>query len=261
MVVFFDIDGTIVDYETQQIPESTVRAVKALRENGHIPVVNTGRPYSHIDKRVLELDFAGYVCACGMETVLDGKWLSRCKPDLELCRYVRDSVRACDMYVTYEADGGALLLDGRWSLHPQALYEADGMLRKGFSVPQIDYLPQPEFIKFCTYEKEHSNREEFLRRMTPHFEVIDRVTLLEFVTKGCSKAQGMLDLLAHLGISQEDTMAIGDSTNDLSMFAVAKHTVCLGGGMEELKREAEYVTAEVMDDGIEKALRHYGLIG
>ncbi len=260
MVVFFDIDGTIVDYATQQIPESTVRAVAKLRENGHLPVVNTGRPFSHIDPRVLKLDFAGFVCACGMETVLDGAFISRRKPSPELCRYVRDSIRACNMYVTYEAEGGALILDGAWSDHPLAQHEATGMRGKGFPVPQMDSLPQPEFIKFCTYEKPHSNRAEFLKRMEPHFEVIDRVTLLEFVTKGCSKAQGMLELLDHLGISREDTMAIGDSTNDSAMFAVAKHTVCMGEGMEELKREAEFVTANVMDDGIEKALQHFGLI-
>ena len=30
MVVFFDIDGTIVDNETQIIPESTVEAIRLL---------------------------------------------------------------------------------------------------------------------------------------------------------------------------------------------------------------------------------------
>ena len=34
----------------------------------------------------------------------------------------------------------------------------------------------------------------------------------------------------------------------------------LGGGMEEVKAVAEYVTAPVMEDGIEKALAHFGLI-
>lgn len=260
MVVFFDIDGTIVDNDSQVIPESTIRAIRKLRENGHVPVVNTGRPFSHIDPRLRNVDFAGFVCACGMETMLDGQWLSRCKPDPELCRYVRDSIRECDMYVTYEADGGALVLDGRWSNHPLAQREANGMRHKGFSVPEIDSLPQPEFIKFCTYEKEHSRREEFIRRMEPYFDIIDRNVLLEFMIKGCSKAAGMVALLEHLGVSREDTLAIGDSTNDLPMFSVAKHTVCMGGGMEELKAKAEFVTAEVLDDGIEKALRHYGLI-
>ena len=70
----------------------------------------------------------------------------------------------------------------------------------------------------------------------------------------------MLELLKYLGVSAEDTMAIGDSTNDIPMFEVAKHTVCMGNGMEELKARAGYITESVLDDGIEKALKHYGLI-
>ena len=42
-------------------------------------------------------------------------------------------------------------------------------------------------------------------------------------------------------------------------FDIAAHTVCLGG-MEEVKAVAEYVTAPVMEDGIEKALAHFGLL-
>ena len=260
MVVFFDIDGTLVDFKTQIIPESTVRAVQKLKENGHIPVINTGRPYSHIDLRIREMDFSAYICACGMEIMMDGQWLSRRKPSPEWCRYVRDSVRECNMQVGYEADPSALVLDGKYSDHPYARNEAQAFLNRGFQVLEMDSLPEPDFIKFCTYSHKDSDLPEFLRRMEPYFDVIDRVILQEFTNKGCSKAAGMLELLDVLGLSAEDTLAIGDSTNDTAMFTVAKHTVCMGDGMEELKREAEFVTANVMDDGIEKALKHFGLL-
>ena len=45
MVIFFDIDGTIVDDSTKIIPESTIRAIEKLKEKGHVPIINTGRPY------------------------------------------------------------------------------------------------------------------------------------------------------------------------------------------------------------------------
>ena len=37
MVIFFDIDGTIIDDHTHEIPPSAIRAVEQLKENGHIP--------------------------------------------------------------------------------------------------------------------------------------------------------------------------------------------------------------------------------
>ncbi len=260
MVIFFDIDGTIVDEGSQIIPESARRAVAALRRNGHIPVVNTGRPYSHIDPRVRAMDFSAYICGCGMEILLDGQWLKREHPSIEVCAAVRDAVRDCKMQVLYEADGGAILTDGPQSTHPLAQREVRLMRAKGFAIREIDSLPEPKFLKLVNFETEESCREEYLARTSPWFSCIDRLTLLELVPHGCSKAGGMEILLNHLGISKEDTLAIGDSTNDLPMFSVAKHTVCMGGGMEALKAKAEYVTAPVMEDGIEKALRHYGLI-
>ena len=50
----------------------------------------------------------------------------------------------------------------------------------------------------------------------------------------------------------------GDSTNDLPMFQTAAHSVCMGSGMEEAKQAAEYVTAPLLEDGVEKAMKHYG---
>ena len=44
------------------------------------------------------------------------------------------------------------------------------------------------------------------------------------------------------------------------MFRIAAHTACLGGGMEDLKAVSEFVTAPVLEDGIQKALEHFGLL-
>ena len=83
---------------------------------------------------------------------------------------------------------------------------------------------------------------------------------LEFSHHTLDKLQAVTAVLEALGISYEEALAIGDSTNDLPMFEVAAHTVCMGEGMEEAKAAAEYVTDSVLGDGVEKALRHFGLV-
>lgn len=260
MVVFFDIDGTIIDNETQVIPESAVRAVERLRENGHLPIVNTGRPFSQIDPRIKELAFSGWVCGCGMQVLLNGEFLYRAVPSPEACREVSNAVRECGMQVLYEPEEPALLYDEGYSDHPVLLREMDQMTAKGFRMLPLD-REDPRFLKLVTFDWEGCEREAFIRRAEPYFICIHREnTMLELVLKGHSKAAGMERLLAHLGTHREDTMAIGDSTNDLPMFAVAKHTVCLAEGADELKAQAEFITDTVLNDGIEKALKHYQLI-
>ncbi|HIT33921.1 MAG TPA: HAD hydrolase family protein [Candidatus Faecousia intestinigallinarum] len=261
MVVFFDIDGTIVDEATQILPQSAVDAVAELVRRGHQAIVNTGRPFGHIDPRVRAMAFTGYVCGCGMERILDGKVVSRAMPEESLCRYVRDSVRECGMQVLYEGET-ELYSDGRWSLGAAAVREAARMHKKGFATREIDSLPHCRFMKFVTHDAPGCRREEMLRRMQPYFSCIDRDnSMVEYVLKGYSKAGGAAALLAELGCPRSQVYAIGDSANDLPMFAQAAHTAALGDGMAQLKAQAEYVTAPVLQDGVAQALRHWGLIG
>lgn len=261
MVVFFDIDGTIIDSPTNRIPESAVRAVEKLKENGHVAIVNTGRPYYQVDARVKEMAFRGYACGCGMEVLLDGQFLVRAKPEAALRRKAVACSRKYGMRSFYETEDGGILLDGEHSRHPIMSREVERLRRVGFPIHQLTDPNEPDFVKFVTFPVDGSNLEAFLREMETDFTIIARENdMYELVLKGFSKAGGMETILNRLGADREQTMAIGDSTNDLPMFALAAHSVCLGNGSEEAKAVCEYVTADVLDDGIEKALIHYGLI-
>ncbi|MDK8179676.1 HAD hydrolase family protein [Paenibacillus sp. UMB4589-SE434] len=44
-IVFFDLDGTIVDNQTDQVPISTIQSIKALHSKGIQVVLATGRSY------------------------------------------------------------------------------------------------------------------------------------------------------------------------------------------------------------------------
>lgn len=261
MVVFFDIDGTVVDNDTQIIPESAIRAVEQLEKNGHIAVVNTGRPFAHIDPRVRAMPFSGWICGCGMEIRVGDTWIRRTELTPQLRRHVFTAIRECGMQTFLESAAGDVFTLGSHSRHPHVLREMEQMTAKGVPIREAENMEDPPFTKGVTFDWPGCDREGFLRRLEPYFTCILREnTLIEFVPKGCSKAEGMAALLAHLGISREETLAIGDSTNDMPMFQAANHTACMGGGMEELKAAAEYITAPVLEDGIEKALHHFGLI-
>lgn len=258
MIVFFDVDGTIVDDDTQQIPESAVRAVEQLRRNGHLAVVNTGRPFGHIDPRVKAMAFSGWIAACGMQIQLDGKWLHLDLPDHRLCCQVRQAVRECGMQVLYEAED-ALVRDGECSVHPRVMPEIRRLSAR--NLPIVEMGQGHDFVKFCTYDAPGCRREEFVERMKPWFTATYRAnTMIEFVKNGNTKAKGMELLVNALGYDRSQVYAIGDTTNDLPMFRFAAHSACMGGGMEEAKKAAEFVTADLLSDGVEKAMQHFGLI-
>ena len=64
-LIFFDIDGTILDEHTHTVPLSAINAIKKAQQNGHQCFINTGRPRSTIDKIITDLPFDGFICGCG----------------------------------------------------------------------------------------------------------------------------------------------------------------------------------------------------
>lgn len=260
MVVFFDIDGTVVDNDTQIIPESTVEAVRLLRENGHLSVVNTGRPYGHVDPRVRKMAFDGWICACGAEVILNGEFLHQDYPSRETCRRIAEAAHDCGLLIQAES-ATELFYDETMTYSGHSAREAERLAKKGIKVVPFSAVPDYTFIKFVTHDIPGSNRADFLKVADEEFDYFIHVgTMIEYTKKGNTKAGGMERLLAALNVPKEETFAIGDSGNDLPMFALAGTTICMGNGMDIAKQNADFVTDSVLDDGIYKALKRYGLI-
>lgn len=55
-------------------------------------------------------------------------------------------------------------------------------------------------------------------------------------------------------------MAVGDGGNDVPMLRAAGAGVAMGNACGEAVSAADFVTASVDDDGIRKALEHFGVI-
>lgn len=260
MVVFFDIDGTILDNATQIIPDSAVEAIRLLRKNGHIPVVNTGRPFGHIDRRIHNLEFEGWVCACGMEVILNGEFIHQDYPSPAECKFIIEQCEKYNMLIQAET-AGELFYNANREYTPAPLREAARLEKKGIRIIPYQDVENPTFIKFVTHETEESDRAGFLKATEELFDpMIHRGTMIEYSKRGNSKAKGMARLLQVLNVPKEQTFALGDSENDLSMFRMAGTTICMGDGMENLKAVATYVTDNVLDDGLFNGLRHFGLI-
>lgn len=260
MVIFFDIDGTLVDEATQIIPVSAIEAIRKLAAAGHIPVVNTGRPYSHVDRRIRELPFAGFICAGGQEILLQGRWLKKQTVPMQWLPEIIQLVRKNGLQVVYEADGG-FYLDGENSAHhPEIQIQSDLVRRNGCFVRDVsDGITHP-VVKFCTFDAPGCDRLAFVEQIQERFEYINRRGMAEFILKGNSKAAGMEAVLSALNCPREQTMAFGDSGNDLPMLGAVAIGICMGNGVQEAKETADFVTKTVLEDGIAYALKHYKMI-
>ena len=114
-------------------------------------------------------------------------------------------------------------------------------------------------ILICTDEK--SRKEEFFQAIDKDLIPLDRQKgVYECIQKGYSKATAIEVMRRHLELSMDQIYVFGDSSNDLSMFEYAKHTVAMGEHDPVLEPYTEYITDAVEQDGIEKAMEYYRLI-
>ena len=60
MLLFFDIDGTLIDH-THRLPASVPPVLEAAHRSGHLLVVNTGRTLCNMDHRLDGLPIDGLI--------------------------------------------------------------------------------------------------------------------------------------------------------------------------------------------------------
>ena len=92
--LFFDIDGTLVSFETHQIPPSTILALTQAKANGHKVFIATGRPPIIITNLgAIEHLIDGYVTTNGALCFV-GNDVVTCKaiPQEEARMVVEDSI-------------------------------------------------------------------------------------------------------------------------------------------------------------------------
>ena len=83
---------------------------------------------------------------------------------------------------------------------------------------------------------------------------------MDVVPEGGSKRVGIAAICRSYGLATDETMALGDSRNGNEIRRLAGSGGAMGNAVEEVQAAADYVTASVDEDGVGRALRHFGLI-
>ena len=69
--------------------------------------------------------------------------------------------------------------------------------------------------------------------------------------------QGQVRLAKRLGMSLEETMACGDTPNDIDIMKTAGVAVAMGNAEKEVKEIADFITLTNRESGVAHALRKY----
>lgn len=258
--IFFDIDGTLISFNTGEAPASTMAALRTLREKGIRIFIATGRPPKHmelLDRKVAEL-FDGFVMMNGQYCVkADGTVLRKQPIPAEsfptLLPYLERS-GVCTTFV---------------ELNDVYRNEASEYARQvaGFAGGMLQITPQRDPTRCLTHETyqlspyiTEAEEEEFLRHLPGTRSARWSPAFTDIIPADGGKPVGVRTVCEHYGIDISETMAFGDGGNDAEMLQAAGIGVAMGNAVESVKAVADYVADDVDNDGLAKALAHFGLI-
>lgn len=253
---FFDIDGTLLPFGAEALPASTVDALARLRKNGVKTFIATGRPPVHLPYlHALDgIPFDGYVTMNGQYCYLaDGTLLYSQFIDKAALRTLLPYIQAEKLSVGFVGRDFCLfnLINDLSRDFARELQQGTGDVAARIETDDIYQLSA-----FLPPEHE----VEFLRRCPGCLAVRWSPDFCDILPAGGGKPNGLAHTLAHLGLTREQCIAFGDGGNDVTMLQYAGIGVAMGNACDTAKQAADYVTDDIMKDGLAKALEHFGLI-
>lgn len=256
--IFFDIDGTLVSFETHKIPASTQEALRELRRQGIKLFIATGRSWSLIDN-LGGLDFDGYITVNGSYcfTADHRPIYKNCIPQEDIERLVAYQ-RTNPIPFEFVYDNETFVT----SVNDRVQAVSDLIEIPVARVAPIEEARGKEILQIMGYFTAEEEKEtDIFGKVLTHCEPMRWYPLFaDIIARGNSKSTGIDKVLAYFDIDLKDTMAFGDGGNDIPMLKHVATGIAMGNAEPHVKAVADYVTTSVDEDGIANALKHFGLI-
>lgn len=270
-LVVTDVDGTLLDPGGCLTPR-TREAIQALAASGLTLALATGRRWTGASVAASSFDFRGpmiHMDGAMIRTYPDGDMLHSAPLDRVIAQ------RAAETMAGY-------------GIQPIAQYSdlTDDFLHVSQEVAHPEwtagYLPafqqQTRYLpvaQLCDIAVDPIRLAAFaplslLRRVAVDLASHDcgrqllllgnyGVAELTLFSSAVSKGNALTILARHLDIPLEETMAIGDGANDISMLRAAGLGVAMGQAPRRVRAMADAVTTSNAEDGLARAVEQYAL--
>lgn len=252
-IVFFDIDGTLCRY-AHRVDEAVKESFRRFHEKGNVAFLCTGRSPVDIQPDILDLGFDGMIGLMGAYIVVKDKILQNVTIP---CNLVQETV---ETLISGKAQAYFL---GR-KIYARTKYAKD----LGLGEPVVHSYQDlcmdeaiPELSSFDLDFDKVQDLDPILRVLGKHSEFLQydehtgQTRLL-----GVNKSSAIKKILSLPEYRTLESYAIGDSQNDMEMLQFVDVGIAMGDAPEEVVACAKWHTLTVEENGVGKALEHYGLI-
>ena len=254
-LIALDLDGTLLTDE-KTISVTTKRVIQKAREQGHIVMIATGRPFrsSELYYNELQLDtpivnFNGAF----VHHPTNHKWQTIHSP-MDI-RVAQEIVEALDTFRFHNIIA-EVIDDVFLHYHDEKLLEIFNIGNPTITTGDLRrFLTKSPTSMLIHAEEDHVKLiRDHLSDV--HAQVIDHRRwaapwhVIEIVKSGLNKAVGLKVAADYFQIPQDRIIAFGDEDNDLEMLEFAGRGIAMGNGIDIVKNIANDITLTNQEDGV-----------
>jgi len=249
--ILLDVDGTLTNSQ-RIVSVRTTEAVKELTKKGIKIGAATGRSYAALFKYIFPFfpsDSLHIVAGGGQIVNREGEIIWENKiPSKEVVNICKEVEKMGANYVfgqesvLYCSDK----LLSNISKHP---WQIDARLPgslKDWSTPLVSILNINEKVRSYLSEQKTLSVKEIETTYKPSY--------FDVTTQGVNKGASASIWAEKVGVSLANTLAVGDSINDIELFQVSGSSAAMGQSPENVKAAAKTTIGNTNEDGLAKYL-------
>ena len=269
-LVALDLDGTLFNTQGEISPKDRETLSRAT-EAGVAVAVATGRAYSELPIEMLYEIGVRYAITgngSGVYKLPNQECvLSDCL-DNEVLYDILKEFEKLDIYYDVYIEG--LVYCPRSVCHNIRKMDMPAAIHEHVEKTRIVVEDLRAFIKECGKQVEKATANFALLEDGTYLDrdatsaILDRYPQVqylcggyhnwEFTRAGVTKGTGLHFLADRLGIEMDQTMACGDSENDLYMLKAAHHAVAMGNATDQIKQICNFITLSNEESGVSYAV-------
>lgn len=252
-IIFFDIDGTLVNMGAKDLSEKTVETLRRLQENGIKICIATGRSPAALPKLPVKFDayllFNGSLCCTASQIIYSNPIPYEAVQ--QLVRNAADRGRPVSVATTKR------LAANGWEEDLSAYYD----------LAHLKLTVAEDFEEACregVYQLMLGGRESEPTTVADGVEGVKAVfswhRAVDVIPDNSGKEIGIQKILEYFSIPVSQSMAFGDGNNDLEMLQAVGTGVAMGNACDRLKAVADEICRTSEEEGIYHYCLENGLI-
>lgn len=256
----FDIDDTLFDMKTKTFIPSAIKGLKKLQDNGIKVILATGRPpqtAGAIFEQGVKPDYIvctnGHIILDSSREIVEQKTFSK-----QLVEEIYDYCQKNDIGLVWKYPDLSFEYIHKDAFEKFYNKTKDSRKKVVFGVKDEHKRREPNGGCIgCGLKQTNAFNAVFARKCVG-IKIDDESS--DLLLYGVNKLSGVKSVLEREGISFKQCIGFGDNNNDLEILNEVETSVCVGNGSDKLKEKVTYITDDINDDGVYKALVKFGLI-